>query len=287
MELKNKWKGKRCWVINMTLPNDPEKHEAYLKRLSEAHKGLPSPRKGVHLSEETKQKIKIAKSDYHPSEETRKKQSIAVSGTNHPNYGKKLPEVTCKNISLGQKKRYENPDEHKKISDAHLGKTPSLETRNNMSLSQIRIWSDPIQRAKAIENAIGGFWYGNIRYYDGPQYCEKFNADLKERVRAYRGYVCFECGIPQNDRKMTVHHVHYNKKTCCDGSPHDLVPLCISCHGKTNINRNYWERHFTEMIYAIDPEGKCFFTKEEMKAYRVHAVYGTQKELETKTLLGE
>jgi len=106
-------------------------------------------------------------------------------------------------------------------------------------------------------------WYGGVSYDDSPQYCEKFNAKFKERVRAFRGYMCFECGIPQNGTKLHVHHVHYDKKMCCNGSPRDVVPLCTSCHSKTNVNRDYWEDHFTERIYEHDPEGKCFFTKDE------------------------
>jgi len=39
--------------------------------------------------------------------------------------------------------------------------------------------------------------------------------------------------------------------------------LCAKCHPKTNYNRDYWEKHFTDMIYENDPTGKCFFTKEE------------------------
>jgi ribosomal protein S14 len=114
---------------------------------------------------------------------------------------------------------------------------------------------------------VGGQWYGNVKYNDNP-YCEKWTAELRERVRAYFGYVCFECDTPQNHRKLNVHHIHYNKKTCCDGSPHDMVPLCPECHTKTNFNRDYWEDHLTELLYANNPDGKCFFTKEEMAAFK-------------------
>ena len=121
-----------------------------------------------------------------------------------------------------------------------------------------------------IESWHGGYWYGNVRYPDEKQflpYCEKFNRDLKERVRAYWGYMCVECGALQTSVALSVHHIHYNKKACCDGSPRDLVPLCRSCHSATNHNRDYWERHLTDLIYRWDPSGKCFFTKDEMIAY--------------------
>lgn len=119
------------------------------------------------------------------------------------------------------------------------------------------------------EKYVGGFWYGNVDFKASTsKYCEKFNKEFKERVRAYWNYQCFECGTPQNGRALHIHHIHYNKKMCCDGSPHDVVPLCNSCHIRTNYNRNYWEKHFTELLYMYNPIGKCFFTKEEIIQWR-------------------
>jgi hypothetical protein len=118
------------------------------------------------------------------------------------------------------------------------------------------------------EDYVGGFWYGNVDYKVKPgEYCELFNDEFKERVRAFWAYRCFECGEPQNGTKLSIHHIHYNKKMCCDGSPRDVIPLCASCHAKTNNKREYWEKHFTELLYMNHPKGKCFFTKEEMGQY--------------------
>lgn len=144
------------------------------------------------------------------------------------------------------------PNVKEALRNSHLGSTHTDETKQKMS-----------------ETRLGGYWYGNVRHHEDP-YCEKWTADLRERVRAYFGYKCFECGIEQNGRKLNVHHVHYDKKTCCNGSPQDLVPLCPECHTKTNFNRDYWEDHFTEMLYEDNPDGKCFFTKEEMKLFKAN-----------------
>lgn len=46
-----------------------------------------------------------------------------------------------------------------------------------------------------------------------------------------------------------------------------FVPLCHSCHGKTQKNRPYWIMHFTNITNQYYG-GKCYFTKEEMVAYR-------------------
>jgi hypothetical protein len=120
-------------------------------------------------------------------------------------------------------------------------------------------------RMKIIEGNIGGFWYGNVRHYDRQQYCEKFNENFKERVRAFFEYQCVKCHAAQNGKKLDVHHVNYNKAACCDDTPKLFVPLCTSCHGTVGSRGNpYWIEYFTTMIDE-DYGGKCYFTKDEMK----------------------
>jgi len=139
------------------------------------------------------------------------------------------------------------------------------------NVKRIQAWlkTEPF-RTRLIESRAGGFWYGNVRYYETLQYCEKFNKEFKERVRAFWNYQCFECGTPQNGKALSVHHIHYDKKMCCNGSPQDVIPLCPSCHTKTNVSRDYWEQYFTGLLYAWNPNGKCFFTREEMKQYTIN-----------------
>ena len=238
---------------------------------SEAKKGKVSNRKGAKLSEETKVKLRNSHLGLKHSKETLIKMSIAHKG-NKSNSGRCISEEAKKKISESLKGN-KNPMFGK--DPANKGAPRSEEVRKKISDSK-KGENHPFYgkrfpeeyRIKLVESHTDGFWYGAVRYYTNPQYCEKWTANLRERVRAYRDYVCFECGTPQNGHKLHVHHVHYNKGACCDGSPRDLVPLCESCHAKTNTNRDYWEDHFTEMIYSLDPIGKCFLTKEEMKEFR-------------------
>lgn len=74
-------------------------------------------------------------------------------------------------------------------------------------------------------------------------YCVKFNEELKEKVREKYGRRCFLCSKTEakNGRKLSVHHIDYDKDAGCNGKKWLLVPLCISCHSKTNSNRDYWE----------------------------------------------
>lgn len=94
-------------------------------------------------------------------------------------------------------------------------------------------------------------------------YCEKFNRNFKERVREFWDRKCVICGKTESDnkQKLSVHHVSYNKSSCCDDSTPKFVVLCQSCHTKTNFNRNYWENMLSEIINTNS--GKCFYTVKE------------------------
>lgn len=112
-------------------------------------------------------------------------------------------------------------------------------------------------------------WKGGISY---EPYCIKFNNEFRNRVRAYFGYTCFMCGMPQSamNRVMSVHHVHYNKKACCDNSPKLFVPLCGSCHSKTTSakDRDSVMNEISELLHLYYSD-KCFFTKDEWKQINI------------------
>lgn len=116
-------------------------------------------------------------------------------------------------------------------------------------------------------------WQGGLSFYP---YCEKFNEDFKERVRAFDGYACVECGMTQEEhlkrynRKLLVHHVAYDKQVCCNSERPLFVALCCSCSSKANGKREYWKKHYTDLI--MDKyQGKCYFSKEEMAH---HSMWG-------------
>lgn len=71
-------------------------------------------------------------------------------------------------------------------------------------------------------------------------YCYKFNYKFKEHVRYKFNNRCYICGKNDNKRRLSIHHIDYNKNSICNGKEWAFVPLCISCHGKTNHNRWYW-----------------------------------------------
>lgn len=85
-------------------------------------------------------------------------------------------------------------------------------------------------------------WMGGI---SREPYGWEWNAELREEVRRREGYKCQLCGVPQAEcrRKLTVHHINYNKR---DNDPLNLVALCNMCHSRTNHRRKNWMAFFQD-----------------------------------------
>ncbi len=192
-------------------------------------KRISNTLKGRILSDITKQKISNSIKKYKKenlcSEETRNKISDALKG---------------KALSMLHKL---------KLSESHCGKQHSEESKKKMSEKfKGRIHSD-ITRDR-ISNALSGEnhfnWLGGKSF---EPYCPKFNNQLKEHIRNKYGRQCFLCGCLENGRKLCIHHVDYDKTQGCDGKQYRLIPLCNSCHSKTNTkNREYYLTLFNDML---------------------------------------
>jgi len=104
-------------------------------------------------------------------------------------------------------------------------------------------------------------WKGGISFLP---YCEKFNDDLKERVREFFDRKCYICGKSEieNNKRLSVHHVNYDKMICCNDMKPLFVPLCHSCHMKTNFNREFWQEFFTASLEFLT-DGECYIKKEK------------------------
>jgi hypothetical protein len=206
----------------------------YCQKMSEARKGKmvgeKHPMFGKHHSEETKQKMhkphKPLKEKRVYSPEARAKMKGKNKGRPGPNKGKTFSKEWCEKLSIARK-------------GTMVGE------RNPMY-------------GKSGNLAPG--WKGGLSF---EPYCIKFNGEFKERVRAFFGHKCVECGAPQNITKLHVHHVNFNKQSCCDNSIPLFVALCQPCHMKTNHNRAFWEDWFTEILNTFYG-GKSYLSKEEM-----------------------
>ena len=208
------------------------------------------------------------------SEGCRKKVSEAKSGENHPMYGKGYLIAGEKHPMFG---KHHTKESNQKNRDAHLGKHFTEEHKQHISDNNGMKGKHHTEKAKLlISEANSGEknpnygvhrcgkdapgWLGGISYLP---YCEKFDNNLKERVRDFFGRCCYVCGKNEieNGRKLDVHHVNYNKMVCCNDIKPLFVPLCKSCHSKTLKDREYWEEFFTVSLNYLT-DGKCFLPKK-------------------------
>ena len=174
---------------------------------------------------------------------------------NWPMLGKHHSEKTkqkLRKISLNM-----SEETKQKISIANSGKNNPMYGKHHSEETKKKIGE--AQKGKNAPN-----WQGGIPF---EPYCILFDGEFKERVREYWNRKCILCSKSEkeNKRKLCVHHVTYNKDSCCDDSIPLFVTLCTSCHNKTNSKRKDWKNEFKRIIYSRNIDGKCFYTKEEME----------------------
>lgn len=107
-----------------------------------------------------------------------------------------------------------------------------------------KIWYSSNRCRKCYHNsrkAENSNWYINGKSLE--IYPLEFNKELKETIRKRDNYTCQICGksAKDNGRALDVHHIDYNKQNL---NPNNLISLCISCHMKTNYNRDIYIEYF-------------------------------------------
>jgi hypothetical protein len=258
---------------NMSPPKDPIKYQEWRDKLSASHKGQPAWNKGKQLTDSHRSHLKEAKKGVWSGEnnpffgKTHSQKSITQMKTSHKgqiawNKGIPISEQQRKQISETLKERCKDPNVLKQLTEQATGVYPSEETRLKLIESHLE----------------GGFWYGNVKHTEGVVYCGVFTPTFKEGVRKLQKYTCMECGHvwQPGERRLAVHHVYYNKKSCCtqneeglyiqtipngeskgmkilvEGNPNKFAALCSTkgsgCHGKTNHNRLHWARKYEKII---------------------------------------
>ena len=177
--------------------------------------GKNNPFYGKKHSEESKNKMRLAKLGKRLSEEQKKKMSIA----------------RLKNpvrFWEGKKREKHSMEAKKKMSLAHIGLKQTKETIEKRT-SQCRGNRHYNWRGGITNNPYSVDWTNSLRI------------SIRERDK----YTCKICGDKQGDIAFCVHHIDYDKKNCC---PDNLITLCQSCHSKTNQNREQWIVYFIKNL---------------------------------------
>ena len=228
-------------------------------------------RKGSHHSKESREKIR--KNHWSKSDNTKEIiEKIVIANIDHIpwNKGKKMTSEYCENVKLHHsrdipvwnkgKTGVYSEETLEKMSVSHKGKptwnkgghrtwetagfsgkSHSEETKQWMSLCR-----------KGPKNAN---WHGGTSF---EPYCFKFDETFKEYIRNKFNRSCFICGITeenyisdqQKKQRLYIHHIDYNKNDLCNGKSWSFIPLCPSCHSKTNFNRWLWfNKYINYWIY--------------------------------------
>jgi len=182
---------------------------------------------GWRHTEETKIKMAAAKRGKTQSEESNKKRSATLKA-NPPMLGKHHTPASIEKMILAKKGK----------PSKRIGYKHSEETL--------------IKMREVCKGEKSCRWKGGISYLP---YCPKFNRKLKEEVRNKYKRKCFLCGKTEaeNDGKnMCVHHIDYDKEQGCNGKTFELVPLCKSCHSKTNGERDGYKNEIINKLRSIN-----------------------------------
>ena len=221
--------------------------EAHKKAVSEAHKGKDPWNKGKSWSDEVKNKISISKKLAGKITEDQYNNFLESlpRGEKHHYFGKHRDEATKKKISeklkgrfIGDKNPATRPEVRKKMSLSATGENNAFYGKHHSEATKKKI-SD----ATKLENSY--LWKGGISF---EPYCKKFNRNFKKYIINKFKNKCFCCGKSKDENiisnnkiiQLSIHHIDYNKNSICNGKEWAFVPLCASCHGKTNHNRWYW-----------------------------------------------
>jgi len=171
----------------------------------------------------------------------------------NPEYRKKHSEIN--------KDRWEDSEYREKLSTVHKDRWEDPEFREKMIKSRqsleyrekrVKLWEDPEFREKVSESIKRKWnnpefrenrsginhhnWVGGTSNYPYPF---EFNDVLKMKIRDRDGCKCVLCGVLDD---LQIHHINYDKE---DSRLQNLITLCVSCHSKTNFNRESWEEFFS------------------------------------------
>jgi len=235
----------------MPPPKDPAKREEWIKKIS----GKNSPMFGRSGEKHPLYGVKRPwVSERNKTKEMREKVSASKMGEKNPMFGK----TGNKCPSFGLRRTKETRELQSVLKRGiYIGINHPMYGKHHSERS-CQLMADARRGRFSGENSPG--WKGGISF---EPYCSKFNKEFKNRVRAFFGYKCVECGRTQeeNGRSLSVHHVNYNKMVCCN----DVKPLFVAlCHGHNamaNFNRGFWEDWYTEII-AEFYGGQCYLPQE-------------------------
>ncbi|GAH71423.1 unnamed protein product [marine sediment metagenome] len=161
----------------------------------------------------------------HLSQKHKDKISKANSGEKHPMFGKKNPIVA-------------------ELNKQRIGEKHPMFGKEGVGKGKKR--PDLAKRMRGEKHPA---------YIDGRSY-EPYSSEFMKirrngEIRRRDGYRCQKCGRFEIEisRKLSIHHIDYNKKNCL---PENLISLCYKCNAEVNTNRKKWIKYFQKKMRKIE-----------------------------------
>ena len=183
-------------------------------------------------SEETKKKMSEIHKGKVVSEESRRKMSISkkemyANGYVSPLLGRTTTEEHRKNM---KKNHYYCSG----VNNSFYDKKHTEETLRKISQNRTYLYGEEHPS-----------WRGGHSYRD---YCPVFfNREYKQSIRDRDGNLCLNCSRTedQEGRKLSVHHINYDKKNC---DLNNLVTVCNKCNTQANKDREWHTEWYKLML---------------------------------------
>jgi len=211
--------------------------EIYGDRADEVAIKISKALEGHKILEETKKKISKTLEGHEVTEDAKKKMGVASKGRSSPSRNKTYKEFYGDRAESERKKR-----SVAQLLTYEKGRIPGMLDKQHTEKAK-----------QKLREFFGGDRYigeANPNWHDGISklpYPFDFNEELKESIRERDSHTCQVCKLRQEqlDRKLSVHHIDYNKDNC---DSDNLISLCRSCHAITNGDRVYWTKIFQERM---------------------------------------
>jgi len=86
-------------------------------------------------------------------------------------------------------------------------------------------------------------WKGGISC---EPYCFEWTSkEFKDFIKERDDYKCLNPDCWGTSKRLSIHHIDYNKKNC---GPENLITLCISCNSRANKDRKWHEAWYSAII---------------------------------------
>lgn len=205
--------------------------------------------KQPYLTEKRRQSNFCGRDCVNKSCEYKKLKSELQRGKPSPWKGKKLPRETIEKISKAHRGKKLTKEHKRRISISTKGKRKSYETRRKMSVARKgMIFSEETKR-KMSENHADFSLDKHPRWKGGRSfepYCSNWTKDYKDEIKERDGNTCLNPVCKKTLKKLSVHHIDYNKKNCGSGN---LIMLCISCNSIANSDRDWHMAWYKAIMY--------------------------------------